>query len=140
MPRDGADALRILVVEDDSIIGFLLSEMLGDLGHEVCGIERTENGAVAAALRMKPDIMLVDANLAAGTGAGAMARVLRTGPVPYVMMSGLPMAGSAYGAVSLLKPFSQDALMRAIADSIACHQQAFSTLHNDLSRALSHDD
>jgi hypothetical protein len=60
--------------------------------------------------------------------------------VPYVMMSGLPMAGSAYGAVSLLKPFSQDALMRAIADSIACHQQAFSTLHNDLSRALPHDD
>ena len=117
-------ALRILVVEDDSVIGFLLSEMLAEIGHEVCGVARTENEAVEAACRMKPDLMIVDASLAAGTGAGVMARVLSTGPMPHVFMSGLPAAPTLHGAVSLLKPFSQDALMRGIATSMADCREA----------------
>ena len=111
------EKLRILVVEDDRVIGFLLAEILTDLGYDVCGIERTENGAVDAAIRLKPGLMIVDAHLASGTGAGAMARVLQTGPMPHVLMSGLPVAVRTAGAVALLKPFSKDALIRSIAAS-----------------------
>ncbi len=114
-PAGAPAPLRILVVEDDRVIGFLLTEMLTDLGHEVCGIERTEDGAVAAAGRMKPDLMIVDANLAAGTGSGVMARVLLAGPMRHVFMSGLPDATTAYGAITLTKPFSREALIRSIA-------------------------
>ena len=97
--------------------------MLRDLGHDVCGVERTENGAVAAAIRLKPGLMIVDANLASGTGAGAMARVLQTGPMRHVFMSGLPAAVRTAGAVSLLKPFSRDALIRSIAASFDGHRE-----------------
>jgi CheY-like chemotaxis protein len=42
-------ALRVLVVEDNAIIGMLLGEMLAEMGHDVCGIETTE-----AAVRTTP--------------------------------------------------------------------------------------
>jgi DNA-binding response OmpR family regulator len=42
-------ALRILLVEDDSMIGMFLGMTLEQMGHEVCAIESTEAGAVAAA-------------------------------------------------------------------------------------------
>jgi CheY-like chemotaxis protein len=37
-------ALRVLVVEDNAIIGMLLAEMLAEMGHDVCGLETTEAG------------------------------------------------------------------------------------------------
>jgi DNA-binding response OmpR family regulator len=43
-------ALRILVVEDDVMIGGLLAETLEDLGHVVCGVETNAANAVAAAV------------------------------------------------------------------------------------------
>jgi len=118
-PAGAADHLRILIVEDDRVIGFLLSEMLTDLGHEVCGIERSENGAVDAAFRVMPDLMIVDAQLAGGTGAGVMARILSRRSMPHLFMSGLPMTNLAGGVVSLLKPFSEDALEQGIQHSVA---------------------
>jgi CheY-like chemotaxis protein len=55
-------ALRILVVEDDAMIAMLLADMFAAMGHDVCAIERTEAGAVAAATLCKPDLMIVDAD------------------------------------------------------------------------------
>jgi len=43
-------ALRVLVVEDNAIIGMLLAEVLAGMGHDVCAIEATEADAVTAAL------------------------------------------------------------------------------------------
>jgi two-component system, response regulator PdtaR len=40
--------IRILVVEDDPMLGDLLAEMLQTMGHEVCGVETTEADAVTA--------------------------------------------------------------------------------------------
>ena len=34
--------LRILLVDDDAMIGTLLAELLDEMGHVVCGIEATE--------------------------------------------------------------------------------------------------
>src|ERR1700735_1465116 len=51
---------RVLVIEDDAIIGMFLGEMLADLGYEVCAIEATEDEAVAAADRCRPGLMIVD--------------------------------------------------------------------------------
>ncbi len=31
--------LRVLIMEDEPIIAMLLSEVLGEMGHEVCGTE-----------------------------------------------------------------------------------------------------
>ena len=61
-------ALRVLVVEDDCMIGMLLAEMLEAMGHDPCAIEATEADAVTAVARYRPDLMIVDAWLGDGSG------------------------------------------------------------------------
>src|ERR1700704_1262468 len=81
-------ALRVLVVEDDAIIGMLLAEMLELMGHEVCALERTEAHAVTAAIRCRPDVMIVDIWLREGSGVAAVERICAASPVPYLFASG----------------------------------------------------
>lgn len=106
--------MRVLVVEDDAMIGLLLAETLTGLGYEVCGIEATEAGAVAAAARLRPDLMIVDVNLAEGTGTAAMERITRAAPVPHLFMSGRTQQAAMPGEVLLSKPFREADLLRAI--------------------------
>ena len=80
-------ALRVLVVEDDAIIGALLAEMLEGMGHDVCAVEATEADAVTAAARWRPDLMIVDVRLGEGSGVSAVDEIHRTGPIPHVFVS-----------------------------------------------------
>src|SRR6185437_12118050 len=81
-------ALRVLVVEDDVLIGMLFADALAAMGYDVCAIEATEADAVAAAARYKPDLMIVDAQLRNGCGVAAVQEILRTGWIPHVFVSG----------------------------------------------------
>lgn len=112
--------MRVLVVEDDAMIGPLLAETLTGLGYEVCGIEATEAGAVAAAARHRPDLMIVDVNLAEGTGTSAMKRITRAAPVAHLFMSGYARQVAVPGAVLLTKPFREADLVRAIERVLTC--------------------
>jgi CheY-like chemotaxis protein len=80
--------LRVMIVEDDALIAELLSELIRAFGHEVCAIEDSESGAVAAAGREKPDLMIVDAQLREGSGIGAIETILAFGPMPHILVSG----------------------------------------------------
>src|SRR5690348_16349921 len=80
-------AMRVIVVEDDAVIGTLLAEMLAGMGYDVCAIEATESDAVSAAARCKPDLMIVDIGLGEGSGISAMDTIHRTRPVPHVFVS-----------------------------------------------------
>lgn len=79
--------LRVLVVEDDAVIGVLLAEMLEEMGHDVCAVEATEAEAVIAAARWHPDLMIVDVRLGEGSGVAAVDEIHRAGPVPHVFVS-----------------------------------------------------
>ena len=111
-------SLRILLVDDDALIGTLLAEMLEEMGHVVCGIEATEAGAVRAALRDRPDLMIVDARLREGSGLAAVETILRTTAIPHIFMSGDRLPDGRGRAVILRKPFMDrdlaDAIERAI--------------------------
>ena len=109
-------ALRVLVVEDDILIGMLLADTLGAMGYDVCAIEATETGAVAAAARCKPDLMVVDARLRDGSGLSAVEEILRTGWVPHVFVSGETSTIQALrpGSIVIRKPFRDMDLHRAI--------------------------
>jgi DNA-binding NtrC family response regulator len=111
--------LRILLVEDDAIIGMLLEDMLLDMGHTVNGVERTRAGAVAAALSRRPDLMIVDARLGSESGVAAVAEIQRSWSVPHVFISGGPVLTSVANAVIVQKPFGllelQSAIERALA-------------------------
>ncbi|MDB5360418.1 MAG: hypothetical protein JWO51_1715 [Rhodospirillales bacterium] len=109
-------ALRVLLVEDDVMIGELLADMLLDMGYDVCALEMTESEAVAAAIRCKPDLMIVDAQLGDGSGISAMDTILRTGFVPHLFMTGniAKVIQQRPGAVVLEKPFHEAAFTSAI--------------------------
>ncbi|WP_457797238.1 response regulator [Methylocystis sp. S23] len=108
--------IRILVVEDDPMLGDLLAEMLQTMGHEVCGIESTEPDAVAAARRSKPDLMIIDAGLREGSGVSAAEKACAAGFIPHFFMSGDISRVKVLrpGAIAVQKPFREADLVHAI--------------------------
>jgi CheY-like chemotaxis protein len=109
-------ALRVLVAEDDTIVGMLLGELLREMGHDVCAIEATEADAVAAAIRCRPDLMIIDVRLGDGSGISAVEEILRTRVIPYVFVSGDISRVQALrpGAVLMQKPYRESDIVQAI--------------------------
>ena len=112
-------SLRVLLVDDDASIGALLTELLEGMGHVVCGLEASEAGAVKAALRDKPDLMIVDARLREGNGLAAVDAILRVTPIPHIVMSGERIPVGRASRVRLQKPFMYRDLVHAITHAIA---------------------
>ena len=109
-------ALRILIAEDDALIGMLLEEMLIGMGHSVCSVVATEADTVTAGLKYKPDLMIIDAQLGEGSGIAAVEAILRTEFIPHAFASGdtLRVKTLRPGSVVIEKPFSEKDLERAI--------------------------
>ena len=112
--------LRILIVEDEPFISMDLADLLVEMGHAVCGIEATEDAAIAAGLKDHPDLLLVDLNLRQGSGVNVVNTLLKNGFIPHIFMSGdrfinldLPQ-----DSVVLRKPFSEADLAGAIEAAI----------------------
>ncbi len=55
--------LRVMIVEKDRLIAGLWAELMAAFGHEVCAIETAESGAVIAACREQPDLIVVNGRL-----------------------------------------------------------------------------
>jgi CheY-like chemotaxis protein len=117
------NALRIMVVEDESVIAFLLAEVLEGMGHKVCAIEATEAGAVAAAIGCRPDLLIVDERLGKGSGVAAVDQILRTWFVPHVFVSGdiSRVRRLKPDAVMLPKPYRESDLASAIQRALGTH-------------------
>jgi two-component system, response regulator PdtaR len=109
-------ALRVLVVDDDAMIALLLADMFAGMGHDVCAIEATKAGAVAAAIQCRPDLMIVDARLGDESGVSAVEEILRKGFIPHVFITGDISTVRALmpDAVAIQKPFDEFDLVRAI--------------------------
>jgi len=112
--------LRILGVEDDEMIAFLLGQVLESMGHEVCGIESNKTEAIAAARRFKPDLMIVDEHLGRESGLSVMESVLRDGPMPHIFVSGDTARIRTLKPLSIVleKPYFQPDLEQAILRAI----------------------
>lgn len=114
-------ALRILIVEDDVMIGGLLAETLEDLGHIVCAVETKAADAVTAAARYHPDAMIVDVRLGEVSGVAAVKEILRAGFVPHVFVTGDVLRDLSLGpnAVLIQKPFRGPDIVQAIQQALA---------------------
>lgn len=73
-------------------------------------------GAVAAAVRCKPDLMIVDVRLGNDSGVSAVAEILHNGFVPHVFIGGdiSTIGPLMLGAVAIQKPFDESDLVQAI--------------------------
>ena len=113
---DTAPARRVLVVEDEMLIGMLLEDMLTDLGHEVAAIVPRLKDALAAVERETYDLAVLDVHLH-GESAFPVADALIAKGVPFVFATGYGERGlpeNYRGRPVLQKPFAKDDLERVL--------------------------
>jgi len=107
--------LRIVLVEDDAVIGALIAELIREMGHHVCATAGTHAEAVAAALQHAPDVMIVDVVLGDGSGVAAVAEIQRRADIPHIFMTGGTRRSIPLHATVLAKPFGLAGLAAALA-------------------------
>lgn len=112
--------LRVLIVEDDALVVLVLTELLAQMGHEVCATASSEAGAVDAALREGPDLVIADARLSSGSGISAVEEILQRGHIPHMFLTGDITDATARrpAAIVVGKPFREAALAKAIASAL----------------------
>ena len=120
---------QILIVEDDSIIGWHLERSLSDLGYHVAGVLDTGESAIAAAVSNPPDLALMDIGLKGGMDGVETAWLLRHQlNVPVVFLTAytdpvtLERAKQTEPYGYLRKPFDDQALRATIEMALHKHQ------------------
>ncbi len=115
------DAIKILVVEDEMIIGAKISMQLTALGYEVTAILPRGEEAVSHAQENKPDIVLLDVNLKGKIdGIETATQMQQRGAMPIIYLTAnadeatFNRAKSTKPYAFISKPFKQLDLQRAI--------------------------
>ena len=112
----GARSRRVLVVEDEMLIGMLLEDMLVDLGHVVVGVVSRLEEALAAVQREDFDVAILDVHLN-GQSVFPVADILVGRGTPFVFATGYGERGlpEQYRDRPILqKPFARDDLERVL--------------------------
>jgi PAS domain S-box-containing protein len=123
------ESIRILVVEDDAIIGKYIQTTLETLGYQVLGLIATGEGAVAAAFERQPDLILMDVVLRDEVdGIAAAERIRQRLDIPIIYLTAysdtdtVERAGITGPFGYLLKPFDDRSLHLTI--QMAFHKHA----------------
>lgn len=105
---------RILIVEDEVLIGLMASEMLEDLGATVIGPALNVPDGIALAEQEQIDAALIDINLG-GTRSDAVVDVLARRGIPVLYTTGYSRSAASLDKSAVLeKPYSADALAGAL--------------------------
>ncbi len=118
--RDRPGELRVLVVEDETLVALILEDMLVELGHEIVGPAATLSAGLEIAERQEIDIAILDLNLK-GVSSLPIANALRERGVPVVFSTGYGRGGlpEPFGDAPLLqKPFQQADIEDVIAQAV----------------------
>lgn len=109
---------RILVVEDEVIIGMMATDMLEDMGATVLGPAMTLAQGVELAESEQADAALVDINLG-GARSDAVIETLERRGIPVVLTTGYGAAASQGQVRTVLeKPYTADGLARVLAQAL----------------------
>lgn len=109
---------KILIVEDEIIIGMETEAAIEDLGHTSVGIAATATEALQIAEAQLPDIAFVDVNLADGpTGPRVGAELAKRGvAVLFITANPRTIESHAVNAIGVLdKPVAETELQEVIA-------------------------
>jgi CheY-like chemotaxis protein len=120
--REHVRPRRVLVVEDEVIVGMLLEDMLGELGCEVAAISTHLEQALQLARTLDIDLAILDVNLR-GTQSFPVADVLSVRSVPFLFATGYGaqiLKPPYSGTPTLQKPFQLDDLRQILA--LSCFQ------------------
>jgi DNA-binding LytR/AlgR family response regulator len=117
--------IRVLLAEDESLVGDVIEHELETGGYEVAG--RARNGSIAVELTksLKPDIVLMDIEMPTMNGLDAMRNIFDTCPVPVILLTAhdtasfIVDAGMIGAAGYLVKPSNIREIDRAITIGLA---------------------
>lgn len=109
--------MRILLVEDETIIGLAAEATLTAAGYEVIGPYKTYGDALEAARREKPDVAIVDINLAGyNEGVGIVRDLYACCGIRSIFATGQPNIARENRDIALgvlPKPYSDSDLVGA---------------------------
>ncbi|MFC5567044.1 response regulator [Rubellimicrobium aerolatum] len=80
--------MRVMIVEDEALVALEIEGMLGLAGHEAVAQADDLPSAVAGAEAERPDLALVDIQLAQGTSGLDVAAALKARGVPVLFATG----------------------------------------------------
>ena len=118
--KPGGLSLRVLIVEDDTLVGLGLKSQLQAIGHTVVGHAGDSAQAADLYRAEKPDLVLVDIRLGKDDGIELADELLMIRPCPLIIVSAysdkelIERAGEAGFYGYLIKPVSQQALAAQI--------------------------
>lgn len=119
---------KLLIIEDESIIALHIKSIAEELGHEVTGIARTRNDAIAIAAATRPELVLADISLADGSsGIEAVNDILEAMDVPVIFITAFPerlLTGERPEPTYLItKPFEQQTVAATIGLALLVHRE-----------------
>lgn len=113
---------HVLIIEDEWLLAEYVSDIAERAGATSIVTADTEAGAVAAAAARKPDIILSDVILLAGTGPHAVRTITeRAGPIPVIFITGTPDACEPCNPPGVVfgKPVNERAVIAAFREMMA---------------------
>lgn len=130
MDRSGLQGRRILVVEDNWLVGFAIADTLKTAGATVVGPAVSLQEATAWAQGEPPEAAVLDINID-GRSIVPVARILANSRVPFMVVTAYDKASFSEPAFEgipwIRKPFTHDALIEAV-------EQLFSKNDRELAR------
>ena len=131
---DEKQNIRVLLIEDEPIIGIMFEEILIDAGFEVVGIAARLKFALDMIENCQFDAAIVDANLA-GESASPAASALASRGVPFFMLSSYSaeqIRDAFPGVLLVRKPCLAADLIQSVRNILTSFsQKALPTQNND---------
>ena len=122
--------LKILVLEDEAMIGMLIEDMLSECGCGSVDVLDSVDAALDYLDTLTPDFVMLDINVSGGLSYPVADRLLAR-DVPFVFLSGYGVGGleqSYRGCRILKKPFHANDIEAALRDAV--HLKAGSRHHH----------
>jgi AmiR/NasT family two-component response regulator len=123
---------RVLIAEDEALIRLDLKEMLTEEGYDVVGEAGDGEQAVALAVELKPDLVILDVKMPRKDGIEAAAEITEAQIAPVVILTAfsqrdlIERASDAGAMAYLVKPFTKSDLLPAIELAVARYSEMVS--------------
>lgn len=124
-----ADAMRILIVDDEPVIRMGLKTMLEEHGYQVVGEAGDGEQAVTLAAKTSPDLIFMDIKMPGLDGIAAASTIMTRSPKPIILLTAwserdlVQRAQEAGVLAYLVKPVREAELIPAIEVAMARFQE-----------------
>ncbi|HEY8352751.1 MAG TPA: response regulator [Sphingomonadales bacterium] len=115
-PRERLRDLRVLIVEDETLVALLMEDILSDLDCKVVGTVARVSQALELLKNMEVDVAILDVNVG-GQEVYPVASALSEAGTPFIFATGYGEAGIAEpwsNRPLLHKPFHNEDLVNAV--------------------------